>query len=75
MDNILDKLRGTKRLDLFECSRVDRKYTIEDTVKVLSGFVAEGKFDYIGLSEAKASTVRRANSVSSVFRTSTTSLI
>ncbi|KAL5498123.1 hypothetical protein ACEPAH_2253 [Sanghuangporus vaninii] len=63
VDNILTKLRGTKRLDLFECARVDKNYPIEDTVKVLSGFVAEGKFDYIGLSESKASTVRRANAV------------
>ncbi|KAL5524939.1 hypothetical protein ACEPAF_8808 [Sanghuangporus sanghuang] len=63
VDNILAKLRGTKKLDLFECARVDKNYPIEDTIKALSGFVAEGKFDYIGLSESKASTVRRANAV------------
>ncbi|KAL5524941.1 hypothetical protein ACEPAF_8810 [Sanghuangporus sanghuang] len=63
VDNILAKLRGTKKLDLFECARVDKNYPIEDTIKILSGFVAEGKFDYIGLSESKASTVRRANAV------------
>ncbi|EJD07506.1 Aldo/keto reductase [Fomitiporia mediterranea MF3/22] len=63
VDCILAKLRGTKKLDLFECARVDQKYAIEDTVRVLSGFVDEGKFDYIGLSESKASTLRRANAI------------
>ncbi|KAL5492353.1 hypothetical protein ACEPAI_3800 [Sanghuangporus weigelae] len=63
VDNILAKLRGTKKLDVFQCARVDRKYPIEETIKVLSGFVKEGKFDHIGLSEAKASTVSRANDV------------
>ena len=64
VDNILAKLRGTKRLDMFQPARVDKNYPIEDTIKILSGFVEEGKFDYIGLSECKASTLRRANSVS-----------
>ncbi|EJD07505.1 aldo/keto reductase [Fomitiporia mediterranea MF3/22] len=63
VDCILEKLRGTKRLDLFEPARVDKDYAIEDTIRVLSGFVAEGKFDYIGLSECKASTLRRANAI------------
>ncbi|KAL5513134.1 hypothetical protein ACEPAH_3532 [Sanghuangporus vaninii] len=63
VDNILAKLRGTKKLDVFQCARVDRKYPIEETIKVLSSFVNEGKFDYIGLSEARAPTVRRANAV------------
>ncbi|KAH8117321.1 aldo/keto reductase [Phellopilus nigrolimitatus] len=63
VDCILAKLRGTKKLDLFECARVDRNFPIEDTIKILSGFVAEGKFDYIGMSECKAETLRRGNSV------------
>ncbi|KAL5536968.1 hypothetical protein ACEPAF_791 [Sanghuangporus sanghuang] len=63
VDNVLAKLRGTKKLDVFQCARVDRKYPIKETIKVLSSFVNEGKFDYIGLSEAKAPTVRRANAV------------
>ncbi|KAL5497838.1 hypothetical protein ACEPAH_2769 [Sanghuangporus vaninii] len=63
VDCILAKLRGTKKLDLFECARVDRKYPIEEIIKVLSEFVAEGKFNYIGMSECKATTVRRANAI------------
>ena len=63
VDNILAKLRGTKKLDLFECARVDPKYPIEETIKLLAEFVAEGKFDYIGMSECRAETLRRASSV------------
>ncbi|EJD07504.1 aldo/keto reductase [Fomitiporia mediterranea MF3/22] len=63
VDRILEKLRGTKRLDLFEPARVDKDCAIEDTIRILSGFVAEGKFDYIGLSECKASTLKRANAI------------
>ena len=36
---------------------------IEETIKFLSLFVKEGKFDYIGLSECSADTLRRANAV------------
>ncbi|KAL5514680.1 hypothetical protein ACEPAG_1996 [Sanghuangporus baumii] len=61
VDCILAKLRGIKKIDLFECARVDHNYPIEETIKVLSGFVAEGKFDYIGMSECKAATIKRAN--------------
>ncbi|KAI0044496.1 aldo/keto reductase [Auriscalpium vulgare] len=63
---ILTALRGTKSLDLFESARVDRAYPIEDTVGVLQGFVKEGLFKYIGLSEVKASTVRRAAKVAPI---------
>jgi Aldo/keto reductase family len=63
VDYILEKLRGTKSLDLFECARNDPTYPLEDTLKVLQGFVKEGKFKYIGLSEVGAATVRRAHKV------------
>ncbi len=63
VDYILEKLRGTKSLDLFECARYDSTYPLEDTLKVLQGLVKEGKFKYIGLSEVGAATVRRAHKV------------
>jgi pyridoxine 4-dehydrogenase len=63
VDYILEKLRGIKSLDLFECARYDPTYPLEDTLKVLQGLVQEGKFKYIGLSEVRASTVRRAHKV------------
>ncbi|KAF8264001.1 NADP-dependent oxidoreductase domain-containing protein [Lactarius quietus] len=61
VDYILEKLRGTKSLDLFECARYDAAYPLEDTLKVLQGFIQEGKFKYIGMSEVSAATVRRAH--------------
>lgn len=63
VDYILEKLRGTKSLDLFECARYDPTYHLEDTLRVLQGLIQEGKFKYIGLSEVGAATVRRAHKV------------
>ena len=56
-------LRGKKRLDLFQCARVDPNHPIEETIGVLKGFVAEGLFDHIGMSECSAATLRRGNAV------------
>ena len=63
VDDILKALRGTKRLDLFEPARRDPNYEIEHYAEVLNELVKEGKFDYIGLSEVGAETVRRAHKV------------
>jgi pyridoxine 4-dehydrogenase len=67
VDNILKALRGTKKLDLFQPARRDPKYEIEHYAEVLNEMVKEGKFDYIGLSEVRAETVRRAHKVRSLF--------
>ena len=75
VDCVLAKLRGTKKLDLFQSARVDPNVSIEDNIKTLSGFVAEGKFDYIGISEAKASTLRRAHAVCNLEISSSSNLI
>ena len=56
-------LRGTKRLDLFQCSRVDPTRAIEDIIRDLAVLVKEGLVDHIGMSECKAETLRRANAV------------
>jgi pyridoxine 4-dehydrogenase len=42
---------------------VDPNVPIEDAMRTLVGFVREGKFDHIGLSECAAETLRRANTV------------
>ena len=63
MNHILDRLRETKKLDLFESAHVNLNYPIKDTMRVLSSFVAKGKFDYIGLLECCAETVRQASTV------------
>jgi pyridoxine 4-dehydrogenase len=63
VDTIIKTLRGTKKLDLFEPARRDPKYEVEYQAEVLNEMVKEGKFDYIGLSEVRAETVRRAHKV------------
>ncbi|EPQ58227.1 Aldo/keto reductase [Gloeophyllum trabeum ATCC 11539] len=63
VDNINAALKGTKKLDLFEMARVDRKVPIEDAIKNMTILIKEGKFDHIGMSECRAETLRRANSV------------
>lgn len=67
VDDILKALRGTKKLDLFEPARRDPNYEIERYAEVLNELVKEGKFDYIGLSEVGAETVRRAHKVTPLF--------
>ena len=68
VDNINNHLGGFKKLDLFESARVDPKTPIEESVKTLAELVKEGKFDYIGLSECSAETLKRANAVRSCLR-------
>ncbi|KAH8926752.1 aldo/keto reductase, partial [Atractiella rhizophila] len=60
---IQELLGPNKRLDLFEPARVDKNIPIEQVMKDLKGMVEDGLFDYIGLSEASANTIRRAHGV------------
>ncbi|KAI9065149.1 aldo/keto reductase [Trametes sanguinea] len=63
VDKINAVLRGTKRVDLFECARVAKNVPIEDAIKTLVQLKNEGKFDHIGMSECSAATLRKANAV------------
>ncbi|MCU1652526.1 MAG: aldo/keto reductase [Pseudonocardia sp.] len=54
---------GTDHVDLYYQHRVDPNTPIEDTVGALAELVAEGKIRHIGLSEAGAETIRRAQAV------------
>jgi aryl-alcohol dehydrogenase-like predicted oxidoreductase len=54
---------GTDRVDLYYQHRVDPAVPIEETVGALAELVAEGKVRHIGLSEASAETIRRAQAV------------
>jgi aryl-alcohol dehydrogenase-like predicted oxidoreductase len=54
---------GTDHVDLYYLHRIDPKVPVEETVGALAELVAEGKIRYIGLSEASASTIRRAHAV------------
>jgi aryl-alcohol dehydrogenase-like predicted oxidoreductase len=54
---------GIDHIDLYYQHRVDPNTPIEETVGALAQLVKEGKIRYIGLSEAGASTLRRATKV------------
>jgi len=54
---------GVDSIDLYYQHRVDPNTPIEDTVGAMAQLVKEGKIRYIGLSEAGASTLRRAAKV------------
>lgn len=66
VDASIAALRGTKKIDLFEAVRVDPGFPIEDQIKTLVTLQREGKFDFIGVSECSAASVKRANAVSSI---------
>ncbi|KAG1905976.1 NADP-dependent oxidoreductase domain-containing protein [Suillus fuscotomentosus] len=58
-----EKLRGTKRLDLFQSARVDPNVSLEESIRTLVELKNEGKLDHIGMSECSADTLRRGNAV------------
>ncbi|MEJ1962597.1 MAG: aldo/keto reductase [Gammaproteobacteria bacterium] len=57
------KKLGVENIDLYYLHRVDAGTPIEETVGAMAALVREGKVKHIGLSEASASTVRRAHKV------------
>ena len=50
-------------IDLYYAHRVDPKVPIEETVGAMAELVTEGKVRYLGLSEASAESIRKANEV------------
>ncbi|KAL4282558.1 hypothetical protein GQ457_16G027970 [Hibiscus cannabinus] len=57
------KRLGVDCIDLYYQHRIDTKVPVEVTIGELKKLVEEGKVKYIGLSEASASTIRRAHAV------------
>jgi aryl-alcohol dehydrogenase-like predicted oxidoreductase len=57
---------GTDRIDLLYQHRVDPNVPIEDVAGTVKELIADGKVRYFGLSEASASTIRRAYAVQPV---------
>ena len=57
------KRLGVDHIDLYYQHRVDPKMPIEETVGALAELVTAGKILHIGLSEASAATIRRAQKV------------
>ena len=49
-----------KKIDIFQCARVDPNTPIESTVNTLKKLVEEGKIGAVGLSEVRAETIERA---------------
>ncbi|KAD1501657.1 hypothetical protein E3N88_42721 [Mikania micrantha] len=54
---------GIDCIDLYYLHRIDTSIPIEITMGELKKLVEEGKIKYVGLSEASASTIRRAHAV------------
>jgi VCBS repeat-containing protein len=54
---------GVDHIDLYYLHRVDSKVPIEETVGAMAELVRQGKVKYLGLSEARPETVRRAHAV------------
>jgi len=57
------KRLGTDVIDLYYQHRVDPTVPIEDTVGAMAELIRQGKVRALGLSEASASTIRRAHAV------------
>lgn len=57
------KRLGIETIDLYYQHRVDPDTPIEETIGAMSRLVEEGKVRYLGMSEAAAGTIRRANKV------------
>ncbi len=57
------KRLGTDHIDLYYQHRVDPNVPIEDTVGAMAELVTAGKVRFLGLSEASAKTIRRAQAV------------
>lgn len=50
-------------IDLYYSHRIDDTVPVEDTVGAMAELVKEGKVRYLGLSEASAASIRKANAV------------
>ncbi|UII24698.1 aldo/keto reductase [Fulvivirga maritima] len=57
------KRLNTEVIDLYYAHRVDPKVPIEETVGAMADLVKEGKVKYLGLSEASATSIRKAHAV------------
>jgi aryl-alcohol dehydrogenase-like predicted oxidoreductase len=57
------KRLGIETIDLYYAHRIDPNIPIEETLGAMAELVSQGKVRYIGLSEASAATIRKANAV------------
>ena len=61
-DESLKRL-GVETIDLYYLHRVDPHTAIEDSIGAMSDLVKAGKIRYIGISEVKSATIRRAATI------------
>jgi pyridoxine 4-dehydrogenase len=66
VDNCLKLLKGKKAIDIFEMARVDKKVSLETTLKTLEEYVSAGKIGGIALSEVNAATIKKAVSITRI---------
>jgi pyridoxine 4-dehydrogenase len=67
IDNILESLDGTKKIDIFECARVDPDTPLEVTLKYLEDeYVSKGIIGGIGISEVNETSTRRAAKITKI---------
>jgi len=57
------KRLGVESIDLYYQHRVDKNVPIEETWGAMKGLVESGKVRHLGISEASAATIRKANAV------------
>jgi aryl-alcohol dehydrogenase-like predicted oxidoreductase len=62
IDRSLKRLR-VDVIDLYYAHRIDTRFSVEEIVGAMADLVKEGKVRYLGLSEASAASLRRANAV------------
>src|SRR5690606_26465110 len=60
------KRLGVDEIDLYQPCRIDPEVPIEETVGAIKDLIAEGKVRYLGLSEANAEQLQRANTIHQV---------
>ena len=63
-------LGGSKKMDLFEMARVPPNVPLEDAIRTLAALQKEGHFTFLGMSECRAETLRKAHAVSTATRLS-----
>ena len=54
---------GVDEIDLYQPARIDQDVPIEETVGAIKDLIDEGKVRYLGISEANADQLKRANKV------------
>ena len=66
VENCVKLLQGTKKLDLFECARLDPNVPLEETVGAMAQCVKDGLIGGISLSEVNANTIRKAHAIHAI---------